>query len=149
MGFYHIGGTRIASLAEGDVARAKIFELEPFNSDIVITTMSLKEIEEMIFNKFNDKVNYKESHRVDLIPSGLRYTIITNKAGDAVAVKLYPEVKKELYKVAVSNYVYENKTYNYTRRAEEGRTPLVTTYLIDRLAEGPYTPDNDHRGEMK
>ena len=149
MGFYHIGGTRIASLAEGDVARAKIFELEPFNSDLVITTMSLGEIEEMIFNKFNDKVNYKESHRVDLIPSGLRYTIITNKEGDAVAVKLYPEVKKDLYKVAVSNYVYENKTYNYTRRAEEGRTPLVTTYLIDRLAEGPYTPDNTPRGEMK
>ena len=149
LGFYHIGGTRISLLAEGDVARAKIFELEPFNSDLVITTMSLKEVEEMIFNKFNDKVNYKESHRVDLIPSGLHYTIVTDKSGDAVAVHLRPEVKKELYKVAVSNYVYENKTYNYTRRPEEGRTPLVTTYLIERLAEGPYTPDNTPRGEMK
>ncbi len=149
IGFYHIGGTRISSIAEGDVARARIFELEPFNSDMVITTMSYEEIEQMIFQKFNDRVNYKESHRVDLIPSGLRYTIVTDKSGDAVAVHLRPDVKKDLYKVAVSNYVYENKTYPYTRRAEEGRTPLVTTYLIDRLAEGPYTPDNTPRGVMK
>ncbi|MBO7299971.1 MAG: bifunctional metallophosphatase/5'-nucleotidase [Tidjanibacter sp.] len=149
IGFYHIGGTRISSLAEGDVARARIFELEPFNSDMVITTMSYKEIEEMIFQKFNDKVNYKESHRVDLIPSGLSYTIVTDKSGDAVAVRLNPDVKKELYKVAVSNYVYENKTYPYTRRPEEGRTPLVTTYLINRLAEGPYTPDNAPRGVIE
>ena len=149
LGFYHIGGTRIASLAEGGVRRADIYELEPFNSDLVITTMTLAEIEQMILNKFNDTTNYKESHRVDLIPSGLTYTIITDKKGDGAAIRFRPEQKKELYKVAISNYVYENKTYAYTRRPEEGRTPLVTTYLFDKLAEAPYTPDNTPRGVIK
>lgn len=149
LAFYHIGGTRIASLTEGDVRRADIYELEPFSSNLVITEMTLDEIEEMIVNKFNDTTNYKESHRVDLIPSGLTYTIHTDSKGDAVRVRFRPEVRKRVYTVAMSNYVYENKTYKYTRRPEVGRTPLVTTYLFDRLAEGAYTPDNTPRGEIK
>lgn len=149
LAFYHIGGTRIASLAEGDVRRADIYELEPFSSNLVITEMTLGEIEEMIINKFNDTTNYKESHRVDLIPSGLTYTIHTDSKGDAVRVRFRPEERKKVYTVAMSNYVYENKTYNYTRRPEVGRTPLVTSYLFDRLAEGAYTPDNTPRGEIK
>ena len=149
LAFYHIGGTRIASLAEGDVRRADIYELEPFSSNLVITEMTLDEIEEMIVNKFNDTTNYKESHRVDLIPSGLTYTIHTDSKGDAVRVRFRPEERKKVYTVAMSNYVYENKTYKYTRRPEVGRTPLVTTYLFDRLAEGAYTPDNTPRGEIK
>ncbi len=149
LAFYHIGGTRIASLTEGDVRRADIYELEPFSSNLVITEMTLDEIEEMIINKFNDTTNYKESHRVDLIPSGLTYTIHTDSKGDAVRVRFRPEERKKVYTVAMSNYVYENKTYKYTRRPEVGRTPLVTTYIFDRLAEGAYTPDNTPRGEIK
>lgn len=149
LAFYHIGGTRIASLAEGDVCRADIYELEPFSSNLVITEMTLKEIEEMILNKFNDTTNYKESHRVDLIPSGLTYTIHTDSKGDGVRVRFRPEEKKKVYTVAMSNYVYENKTYNYTRRPEVGCTPLVTSYLFERLAEGAYTPDNTPRGEIR
>ncbi len=149
LAFYHIGGTRIASLAEGDVSRANIYELEPFSSNLVITTMTEEEIEELILNKFNDTTNYKESHRVDIIPSGLTYTIKTDSKGDGVSVRLRPEKRKRVYTVAMSNYVYENKTYKYTRRPEEGRTPLVTTYLFERLATSPYTPDNTPRGEIK
>lgn len=149
LGFYHIGGTRLASLPEGDVCRADIYELEPFHSTLVITEMSEEEIKELIINKFNDTTNYKESHRVDLIPSGLRYTILTDRNGDARDVRLRPEVKKSVYSVAISNYVYENKTYNYTRRPEQGRTPEVTSYLIDRLQQSPYTPDNTPRGEIR
>lgn len=149
LAFYHIGGTRIASLAEGDVSRADIYELEPFSSNLVITTMTEEEIEELILNKFNDTTNYKESHRVDIIPSGLTYTIKTDSKGDGVSVRLRPEKRKRVYTVAMSNYVYENKTYKYTRRPEEGRTPLVTTYLFERLATSPYTPDNTPRGEIK
>lgn len=149
LGFYHIGGTRLASLPEGDVSRADIYELEPFNSTLVITEMSEEEIKELIINKFNDTTNYKESHRVDLIPSGLRYTILTDRNGDARDVRLRPEVRKDVYTVAISNYVYENKTYDYPRRSEQGRTPLVTSYLIERLTTSPYTPDNTPRGEIK
>lgn len=149
LAFYHIGGTRIASLAEGKIRRADIYELEPFKSDLVITEMSLDEVEQLIINKFNDTTNYKESHRVDIIPSGLTYTIITNKSGDAVSVRFRPEQRKKVYTVAMSNYVYENKTYAYTRRPEVGRTPRVTEYLFERLAKGPYTPDNNPRGEIK
>lgn len=148
LAFYHIGGTRIASLAEGEVHRADIYELEPFSSDLVITEMTLGEMEELILNKFNDTTNYKESHRVDLIPSGLTYTIHTDAKGDGVSVTFRPEKRKRLYTVAMSNYVYENKTYEYTRRPEKGRTPLVTTYLFERLAGEPYTPDNTSRGRI-
>lgn len=149
LAFYHIGGTRLAELAEGGVSRADIYELEPFQSYLVTTTMTLGEVKEVIINKFNDTTNYKESHRVDLIPSGLEYTIVTNKAGDAVDVLFRPEVRKQLYTVAIADYVYGNKVYAYTRREATGRTKLVTDYLFDRLAEGPYTPDNTPRGTIR
>jgi 2',3'-cyclic-nucleotide 2'-phosphodiesterase (5'-nucleotidase family) len=150
LGFYHIGGTRLHSLEAGDVTRADIYELEPFQSYLAVTTMTLEEIKQMIINKFNDTTNYKESHRRDLIPSGMSYTIVTNPAtGDAVDIRFDIPRRKELYTVAMSNYVYENKTYPYTRRAEDGRTPLVTRYLFDRLAEGPYTPDLKERVFVK
>lgn len=149
LAFYHIGGTRLPYLAEGDVSRADIYELEPFQSYLAITTMTLDEIKEMIINKFNDTTNYKESHREDLIPSGLKYTIVTNSAGDAVDVIIRPEQRKELYTVAMSDYVYGNKVYAYPRRAEEGRSPLVTAYLIDLFARGPVVPDNAPRVVIK
>lgn len=149
LGFYHIGGTRLHSLDEGEVCRADIYELEPFMSYLAITTMTLDEIEQMIVNKFNDTTNYKESHREDLIPSGLEYTILTDKKGDAVDVVFRPEVEKELYTVAMSDYVFGNKVYAYPRRPETGRTPLVTDYLIDLFSRGPVTPDNASRVTIK
>lgn len=145
LAFYHIGGTRLHGLEKGNVTRADIYELEPFQSYLAITTMTLDEIKQMVINKFNDTTNYKESHREDLIPSGLSYKIITNTKGDAVDVIIRPEVKKELYTVAMSDYVYGNKVYKYPRRPEDGRTPLVTTYLLDLLDRGPFTPDNKAR----
>lgn len=149
LAFYHIGGTRVGHFAKGDITRANIYELEPFQSYMAITTMTLEEIKEMIINKFNDTTNYKESHREDLIPSGLKYTIITNEAGDAVDVKFRPEKQKKVYTVAMSDYVYGNKVYAYPRRPETGRTPLVTDYLIERFARGPVTPDNTSRVTIK
>lgn len=149
LAFYHIGGTRLHGLDGGDVSRADIYELEPFQSYLAVTTMTLDEIEQMVINKFNDTTNYKESHREDLIPSGLTYTIITNSKGDAVDVVIRPEVKKELYTVAMSDYVFGNKVYKYPRRSETSRTPLVTDYLIDMLSRAPFTPDNEARVVIK
>ncbi|MBQ5670204.1 MAG: bifunctional metallophosphatase/5'-nucleotidase [Tidjanibacter sp.] len=149
LAFYHVGGTRLAGLPAGDVSRGDIYELEPFKSFLVVTTMTLADIKEMIINKFNDTTNQKESHRVDLIPSGLTYTILTNSKGDAVDVRFRPEVRKEVYTVAIADYVYGNKVYAYTRRAADGTTEQVTDYLIKRLSQGPYTPNNTPRGEIK
>ena len=149
LAFYHVGGTRLAGLPAGDVSRGDIYELEPFKSFLVVTTMTLDDIKELIINKFNDTTNQKESHRVDLIPSGLTYTILTNSKGDAVDVRFRPEVSKEVYTVAIADYVYGNKVYAYTRRAADGTTEQVTDYLIKRLSQGPYTPDNTPRGEIK
>ena len=148
LAFYHVGGTRLAGLAAGEVSRGDIYELEPFKSFLVVTTMTLGDVKDMIINKFNDTTNQKESHRVDLIPSGLEYTILTNAQGDAVDVRFRPQVKKELYTVAIADYVYGNKVYAYTRRPAQGQTGQVTDYLISRLAEGPYTPDNTPRGKI-
>lgn len=148
LAFYHIGGTRLGGLKAGSVSRADIYELEPFQSFLVVTTMTAEDIKAMIINKFNDTANQKESHRVDLIPSGLKYTILTDKSGDAVDVRLHPEVRKEVYTVAIADYVYGNTVYSYPRRESTGRTGLVTDYLIERLTTAPYTPDNTPRGKI-
>ncbi|MDY3978434.1 MAG: bifunctional UDP-sugar hydrolase/5'-nucleotidase [Tidjanibacter sp.] len=130
-GFYHRGGTRLEVLDKGSVSRAKIYELDPFASRYVVTTMTLDELKTLIINKFNDKTNAKESHRIDLYPAGLDYTILTDGSGDAVDVRFDVATPKELYTVALADYIYGSSTYCYPRRDKEGETALVTDLVTE------------------
>lgn len=142
IGIYHRGGTRLEGLESGSVSRADIFELEPFGSTYIVTEMTLTEMKDLIINKFNDRQNAKESHRVDLYPSGVRYTIVTDSSGDAVDVVFSPEVQKDIYKVAIGDYIYSSSTYKYARRAQEAVTKPVTELLIENFKENsPIVPD--------
>ncbi len=145
LAFYHIGGVRVDSIPAGKISIANLFSIEPFRSEITTMTLSVPEIKELIINKFNDSINPKESHRPDIYPSGVSYTILTDATGEAVDVEFDPVLRKERYRVAMADYMYN--TYRFTKPTDaKNKGLLVTDILKEHIEESsPIRPDAGQR----
>ena len=146
VGFYHIGGVRLDSLAAGGVSTAQVFDLEPFGTQIGEFEMTPEAMSRMVLSKYNDTINKKESHRIDLI-STTPYTIVTD-GKDAVKV-IFPQLKPgKKYRVAVSDYIYRNyKDMEYT--GGEIVDVNVADLLLEELEDdSPVKIDNTPRQEI-
>ena len=141
IGMYHIGGVRLDSIRMGGVGMAKIFDLEPFGTEIAVMRMTPADMRRMIISKYNDEENRKEAHRIDLIAT-TPYVIVTDEKDNAVDVQ-FPKLREgKSYKIAVSDYVYKNyNDLNYTDGEITGIR--VADVLLEELEEdSPLTPDN-------
>lgn len=108
IGLYHSGGVRLNSLPKGDISVSTVLNCEPFGAYICTMMMTPEELRELIMSKFNDKVNIKEAHYLDLNAT-VPYTIVTDSdSGDAVDVLFEGLVEGRRYKVATGDYIYEN-----------------------------------------
>ena len=147
IGFYHIGGVRLDSIPAGDVGAARIYDLEPFGTEIATMRMALADMRRMILSKYNDEENRKEAHRIDLI-STTPYVIVTDAADNALDVR-FPKLREgKVYEVAVSDYVYRNyKDLNYTDGKLTG-TAVAGVLLEELQDDGPLTPDNRPRQKI-
>ena len=128
IGIYHRGGVRIIEgLPEGDVTVKTLFDNEPFFSQVHTMLMTPAQLRKLIVMKYNDAVNAKESHCVDLYAT-TPYTIVVDEKDEAYDV-LFPELKEgRKYKVAIADYVARN--YKNLEREDEVRTPLLV-YDLD------------------
>ena len=126
--FYNLGSVRINSLPEGDISVADIFAAEPFTNMPVIIEMTAEEIKEVILNKFNS--TGKESHTLDIYPSGMTYEIETDDQGNGVDVIMaLPKPRQgNLYRVAMSDYM--NTAYDFPKRGTGQPTGLLITDLV-------------------
>ena len=128
IGIYHRGGVRIIEgLAEGDVTVKMLFDNEPFFSQVHTMKMTPAQLRKLIVMKYNDTVNAKESHRVDLYAT-TPYTIVVDENDEAYDV-LFSELKEgQKYQVAIADYVARN--YPNLECEDEVRTPLLV-YDLD------------------
>ena len=128
IGIYHRGGVRIIEgLPEGDVTVKTLFDNEPFFSQVHLCEMTPAQLRKLIVEKYNDTVNAKESHCVDLYAT-TPYTIITDEDGEAYDVK-FPRLKEGCkYKLAVADYVARN--YAHFECENEVRLPILV-YDLD------------------
>ena len=128
IGIYHRGGVRIIEgLPEGDVTVKNLFDNEPFFSQVHTMLMTPAQLRKLIVMKYNDTVNTKESHRVDLYAT-TPYTIVVDENDEAYDV-LFPELKEgQKYQVAIADYVARN--YPNLECENEVRTPLLV-YDLD------------------
>ena len=148
VGFYHIGGVRLDSIPAGGVSTAKVYDLEPFGTEIALMRMTPADMRRMIVSKYNDTENRKEAHRIDLI-STTPYVIVTDAEDNALDVR-FPKLREgKVYEVAVSDYVYKNyNDLNYTDGKFTGIT--VAGVLLEELHDdSPLTPDNRPRQEVR
>lgn len=148
IGIYHIGGVRLDSIAGGGVGQARVYDLEPFGTLIARMRMTPAEMRRMIISKYNDPMNAKEAHRIDLIAT-TPYVIVTDGADNAVDV-VFPKLREgRRYKIAVSDYVYRNyKDLAYT---DGGITDeKVADVLLEELEEDrPVKIDNTPRQTIR
>lgn len=138
VGFYHIGGVRLDTLAMGGVGTAAVYDLEPFSSRVAEMQMTPDEMRRMLITKYNEPT--REGHRIDL-HSTTPYTIVVNDNNEAVDVK-FPTLKEgREYRVAISDYAFKNYqglVYREGRIREE----LITDLMLEALRTAPVTPDN-------
>ena len=129
IGIYHRGGVRIIEgLPEGDVTVKTLFDNEPFFSQVHLCEMTPAQLRKLIVEKYNDTVNAKESHVVDLYAT-TPYRIITDENDMAYDV-LFPRLKEgQKYRVAVADYVARN--YKHFECENEVRLPLLV-YDLDK-----------------
>lgn len=147
VGFYHIGGVRLDSIRAGGVSTAKVYDLEPFGTEVAVMRMTPAQMRRMIVSKYNDEENRKEAHRIDLI-STTPYTILTDDADNALDV-VFPKLREgRTYRVAVSDYIYKNyNDLNYTDGEITGEK--VADILLEELwEESPLVPDNRPRQQV-
>ena len=138
VGFYHIGGVRLDTLAMGGVGTAAVYDLEPFSSRVAEMQMTPDEMRRMLITKYNEPT--REGHRIDL-HSTTPYTIVVNDNNEAVDVK-FPTLKEgREYRVAISDYAFKNYqglVYREGRIREE----LITDLMLEALRPAPVPPDN-------
>lgn len=145
VGFYHIGGVRLDSLAAGGVGTARIYDLEPFDSHIAVMRMTPAQMRRMIVAKYNEST--REGHRIDLV-STTPYEIITDGEDRAFDVR-FPALREgRSYRVAISDYAFRNyRDLSYSDGAVTGErvADALLEELEDTDAQHPLMPDNRPR----
>lgn len=139
--FLHLRGVRLRALDEGGVTLKDVYSIDPFCNSMVTTTMSAQEIKTLIINSFNVNPNRFAG---EIVPSGLTYVIKTTPDGQASDVQLHLEETKSLYRVIISEFIYENKAdYDYPRRAKVSTETLsVRDILLGAFERGPVGRNN-------
>ena len=144
IGIYHVGGVRLDSIPAGGMSTARVYDLEPFGTQVARMTMTPAQLRRLILTKYNDTENRKEAHRVDLV-STTPYDIVTDSRDSALDVR-FPALREgRRYRVAVSDYVYRN--YKGLEFADGEITDTkVADVLVEELEEeSPVIPDNRPR----
>lgn len=143
IGLYHRGGVRLDTIPAGEVSRAAIYALEPFNTPVTVTRMTPEELRAVILSKYNDPCNLSEAHRIDLIAT-TPYVIVTDAEDNALDI-VFPDLQAgRRYSVALNDYIYRNYAEIDRTRGRILDKLLVNEVLLDELASGrPVVPDND------
>ena len=136
IGIYHRGGIRLTGMKRGDVTTKMLFDNEPFFSQVHTIEMTPAQLRKLIISKYNDTVNAKESHRIDLYAS-TPYNIIVDQENNAYDVE-FPHLKEgRRYKIAIADYVARN--YKNLEGENEVRTPLLV-YNLDAEYLAKHSP---------
>lgn len=136
--FYNSGGVRYNSIPVGDITRATIYQIEPFNNYIVKQRLTLNEMKKLILNRFNGLKN-QEKRRIDLFISKGRYTILKNEAGEGVDVVFVDKNGNKLkdseqeFTVGLSNYV--NSTYDFVGKGKGENTHISIVEAIEKFVK--------------
>lgn len=149
--FYHYGGVRLSSLAEGDVRRVEILNNDPFLSTIYVGEMTGSEIRKFILDKYNSGTAEKpdkESH-YPYFRSNIPYQLVLGSkpadAPDATDIRWELDDKRS-YRVAMCNYIaesYIDKTL-VTNKLHDTKVLVREAMLryITQFGDKGYTPNN-------
>ncbi len=131
--FQNSGGVRLDELRD-PVRVRDIYQLHPFENDIVVYRLTPDEIRGLI------RYDYSRRNQLDLLPAGLSYTVRVDAAGEAREVVLKRLEGKEFvesqpYSVGVNNYIAS--TYQFPHRDPgQGVHVSVAGLILQYLGSG-------------
>jgi 5''-nucleotidase/2'',3''-cyclic phosphodiesterase and related esterases len=121
--FQNSGGIRVNKIEKGNITLAQIYELDPFDNEVVAFEMSYDELYSLI----------KNSHRggrknADLMVSGITYTIKmkNDKVEDIKMFTLDGKLldKNKMYKVGMNSYI--SSSYKFDHK-DAGKSLYMTS----------------------
>jgi 2',3'-cyclic-nucleotide 2'-phosphodiesterase (5'-nucleotidase family) len=131
--FQNGGGIRISELPQGNILLKNIFQLDPFGNQVVTYTMTYDEIKSLICNAYNREKS------LDLVPSGMTYTVLVNQDGLCSDVEMKDKDGNLLnptktYTVGINSYIAASYKFNHT---DPGTTNYNTTaqILLDYIGD--------------
>jgi len=130
--FQNSGGIRISEIPSGNITVKQIFELDPFNNEIMLCKMNASQIRELI------TFGYKKEKKADMISAGLNSEIVLDKDKNITQIKLkLPNGsdidENKIYNVAINSYVVSSYVFNKTEKPL--LTGLTTNDAIFRLLQ--------------
>lgn len=131
--FQNVGGIRLQELSSGPVRISDVLTLDPFRNNVVIMELNKEEIINLI------KTRTANTGLIDLLPSGLQYTVNRDGHGNYLGLDLKLENGDPLdpnkkYRVAMNSFI--GTTYNFQRQDQgEILYAQTTDLLIQYLQE--------------
>ena len=138
--FQNTGGVRVNYLRKGPISVKDVYMIDPFNNEIVVFTMTGKQLKNYIIN------SYKKNGRIPSYVSGMHYEMQTD---GALGVYITPDEKRfsmnDTYTVAMNSYMASTVDFE---SVDEGRSTFKTSeeMLIDYLRK---TKTVDYQGVMR
>lgn len=120
--FENTGGIRIDDLPAGPVTIKDVYDIDPFNNEVVVYTMTGTQLEDFMMHSFRANGNWPS------YVSGMTYKVVTDDNGKPVSVEIKPDkgryAKDATYHVAMNSYMASTVRF---KSVDEGQSQYVTS----------------------
>ena len=120
--FNNTGGIRIDHLKKGPITVKDVYNIDPFNNEVVVFKMTGEQLERFIME------SYKKNGRFPSYVSGMTYTVRTDSDRYPKSVEIKPDKggfsKEAVYKVAMNSYVASTVRFE---SLDDGENQYMTT----------------------
>ena len=125
--FMNRRGIRINALQEGNISLKNIYQMDPFQNDVITFKMSGNEINSLICNAYNLK------NMIDLAVSGMSYTVVTDNSGHCKSVEMKDNAGATIdpfhnYTVAINSYIAS--AYRFDHHDPGSSTGLTSEEIL-------------------
>ncbi len=121
--FQNSRGIRIDSIPSGPINKNTIFRMDPFNNELMVYSLSVKDIKSLI------DYSYNLTKGIDLFISGGSYKLVVDNNKELKDIILFDNNKSELdstrtYKVGLNSYI--GNSYKFSHNGETENTNTTT-----------------------
>ena len=120
--FNNTGGIRINSLPKGPITIKDVYNIDPFNNEIVVYRMTGRQLEGFIME------SYRRNGRYPSYVSGMTYTVQTDDERNPQSVEIRPNQGRfsetATYKVAMNSYMASTVRFE---SLDEGESQYMTS----------------------
>ena len=120
--FNNTGGIRIDRLKKGPITVKDVYNIDPFNNDVVVYKMTGEQLERFIME------SYKKNGRFPSYVSGMKYTVKTDADRYPKSVEIKPDKgsysKDATYKVAINSFMASTVRFE---SLDEGESQYMTS----------------------